>query len=342
MVVSRYSPAVGGIEKHLHRVNAYLSRAGYAITVLTSSHERDLRAHEKIDGVDVFRIPFGWEKNPPLVYGWILKNRKRLQGCRVVHVHGTVPLMFWYLPLRLLNPVTPTFATFHGFERDPVPVLFRVLRKVARRLVKKAMCIGRFIERIYGIKCDHITIGAVDSPPAHVDGREGAVYVGRLEEDTGIREHIIAMGLLKNKYGIEVPLTVCGSGSLKDELSNLASSKGIDVRFEGIVPNAVSVMNKKKLALAAGYLSILEAMSLGLPVIAVCKTPLKHQYLRGVLEAGGSISIQTSAEGVADEIMRIMKNPELVRGLSERGMQFASRMTWKRMAQNYIHLWTEN
>ncbi len=340
MISAKYHPAIGGVEKHVSQVATILSGKRIRLTILTSSHTPDLPRQEQERNVRVIRLPYGWDRNPPLVYLWMIANRRRFRGFRVIHIHDTLPLLLWYLPLLVMDFATPVYATFHGFERDPVPVIFKLLRKIARRLVSGSICIGHFIPETYGVDCDVILTGATDCVDLVEQPRNGAVFVGRLEQDTGLLGYIEAIAILKKKHGIEMPLTLCGKGSLRREASDLAKSRGIAMEQMGLVSNPQAVMNSNQICLAAGYLSILEAMSLGLPVIGIAGSPLKAAYLKGVLKDNGSISIQTTPEGVAREIARIINDPHLAARISERGKQFASKMSWDRMTRAYLDLWT--
>ncbi|MGY5862669.1 MAG: glycosyltransferase family 4 protein [Candidatus Thorarchaeota archaeon] len=339
-VSNRYKPALGGVEKHVGRVVKELSRFGVEITILTSSHKPGISRQEQERNVRIFRLPYGWDRNPPLVYLWMIANRRRFRGFHVVHIHDTLPLLLWFLPLLVMDSTTPVYVTFHGFERDPVPVIFKLLRKIAKRLVRGAICIGHFIPETYGVDCNVILTGATECVDLVEQPRNGAVFVGRLEQDTGLLGYIEAIAILEKTHDIEMPLTLCGTGGLQKEASDLAVLKGITMEQMGLVSNPQAVMNSNQVCLAAGYLSILEAMSLGLPVIGIAGSPLKAAYLKGVLEDGGPISIQTTPEGVAREIARIIKDPLLAARISERGKRFAEKMSWGRMTRAYLDLWT--
>jgi len=339
MILPRYKPAIGGLERHAEKVCRGLKARGYEITVLTSSHSKTLLSEESIDGTSIIRIPFGIDRNPVLTYFWILRKRKQFKDFNIVHIHDPLPLILWYFPLLMLRKQIPVFATFHGFERDPVPIIFRIIRKIARRLVKRVLCIGRFIENSYDVCCDAVSIGAVEAVPPSTGKRIGLVFVGRLEEDTGIFEYMQALVLLKEKYEISMPLTICGSGSLSTSLKTFVQENGLVVHFKGLVDDPVSTMSTGTIAFAAGYLSILEAMSVGLPIIAIAKSPLKYDYYRQVIFEGGPISIQTSPEGIAREIVRLDRNRELSKTISNRGMTFAKEMTWTRVINCYLKLW---
>ncbi len=339
MVVPRYKPAIGGLEKHVEKVCKGLLGKDHKLTILTSSHSHDLLAEECIDDISIIRIPYEIDRNPILSYLWILRNRRKFTDFDVVHVHDPLPLLLWYFPLLVLRKQMPVYATFHGFERDPVPVIFRIIRKIARKLVKRVLCIGRFIENTYDVQCDAVSIGAVESVPPSTGKRTGIVFVGRLEEDTGILEYMQALVLLKEKHKISIPLTICGSGSLSSSLETFVQENGLDVHLKGLVDNPVSIMSSSTIALAAGYLSILEAMAAGLPVIAIAKSSLKFDYYRQVIVEGGPISIQTTPEGIAREIVRLERNKELSNTISNRGLTFAQQMTWTRVINCYLKLW---
>ncbi|MHA2265413.1 MAG: glycosyltransferase family 4 protein [Candidatus Thorarchaeota archaeon] len=339
MIAPRYRPAVGGIERHLEKVTKILVEKGLSVTILAPTHVAGLTQTETIDKVNIIRIPFGWDRNPFLSYLWMISRRLNLKRYSIVHVHGTMPLLSLYLPLRLLNGQIPVYATFHGFERDPVPAYFKVMRRIARRLVRRSLCIGHFIRTIYGEVCDLVSIGAVDQPERQETERGGLVYIGRIEKDTGIADYIEAMRILSEKYSLMPQLTVYGRGYLQEKLERIADSHGLKVDFAGLAESSTKGLRSKLICLGAGYLSMLEAMSLGLPVVTVAATQLKYEYHKGVLTEGGHISIQTTAERVADEIARLLKNPELIRRISRRGVEFTKKMTWENLAKLYIEMW---
>jgi glycosyltransferase involved in cell wall biosynthesis len=218
--------------------------------------------------------------------------------------------------------------------------MFKVLRKIAEILVKGSICVGHFIPKIYGTNCNVVLTGAVYPPSLKKMSRSGAIFVGRLEQDTGLMEYIRALHILKDAHGITLPFTICGAGAFEAEAMRLAESLGIDVKFKGVIPEPWKLINSKQVCFAAGYLTILEAMSLGLPVIGIARSPLKAAYLKGVLKDGGPISIQTTPEGVAREIARIINDPHLAARIAEQGKRFASKMSWNRMTIAYLDLWT--
>jgi glycosyltransferase involved in cell wall biosynthesis len=338
MISARYKPSIGGVERHIEGIASKLTDKGIRVTVLTTSHEMGLPRAESNQEADVIRVPFRWEMNPFLVCLWMIANRRKFRQYDIMHAHDIMPLL-WCISLKMVYPSKPLYVTFHGYEKDPVPMRFKILRRIAVKFVRACLCIGQFIHELYGTKCDEDSLGAVDSNHWVPQPRKGLVFVGRIEPDTGISYYVQALDILKTEYGIAVELKVCGSGSLRNDLAELASARGLQVTFLGPVSKPMGIVNGCSICLAAGYLSILEAMSLGLPVVGVAKTPLRSHYLGAVLKEGGPISMQRTPQGLAREIAVLMQNPELYLRVSNACVAFAASMTWDNLVIKYLRLW---
>ncbi len=340
MILPRYKPAIGGLERHAEKVCSGLQAKGYKVTILTSSHSKTLSAEECIDGISVHRIPYGIEQNPILTYFWILSKRRKFTDFDLVHIHDPLPLILWYLPLLVLRKQIPVYATFHGFERDPVPVVFKIIRKITRILSSRVICIGSFIEKTYRVCCDRVLVGAVEKMNVLDRPRDGLVFVGRVESDTGVIAYLDVLQNLEMKHGVRTHLTVCGGGTLESELVSRAEEIGVHLRLKGVVDEPHEIVASAQVCLAGGFLSIIEAMSLGIPVVALAQTELKWRYYLSMRDAGGPISIQTTPEGAAREVNRLMTNPLLYQNISTKGKKFASTLTWERIVLEYLALWT--
>ncbi|MHA1769977.1 MAG: glycosyltransferase family 4 protein [Candidatus Thorarchaeota archaeon] len=340
MVVERFWPAIGGVEKHVFRLAQELTGRSWSVRVITGAHEEGLADTERVEGIEIHRIPYTHARSPPRAMLWIIRNRHLWKGADIIHIHDTVPLLFWCLPILAVRGKRSTAVTFHGYEHDPVPLRFLFLRRVARRLMgKRTLCVGRFIERCYGIECGQITLGAVEIPASPSNNRQGLVYVGRIERDTGIMEYIEALRILREGHGLNLHMEVIGDGSLKPQVEQVARERGLPVKFHGAMHEPWSIAGSAKVCLAVGFLSILEAMSLGIPVVSLATSPLRISYLRSVNDAGGPISIQTTAEGVAREIARLESDPHLYQKISNTGKIFAGRHTWTALTEEYLRLW---
>ncbi len=340
MVVERFWPAIGGVEKHVLRLAQDFISRDWRVRVITGAHEEDLKSVERFDDIEIHRIPRRWARTPPLATLWMIRNRHLWADADVVHIHDTVPLLFWCTPIIAVRERRSIAVTFHGYEHDPIPVHYQFLRRVAQRIVgKRSLCVGRFIERCYGIECGEVTLGAVERPATPLGEGNDLVYIGRIERDTGIIEYIEALRILRDQHGLDLHLTVIGGGSQRVHCERLAGENSLHVDFLGPMHDPWSVAGNAKVCLAVGFLSILEAMSLGMPVVSLATSPLRGSYLRSVLDEGGRISIQTSPEGVAREIARLMRDPDLYRRVSNEGKIFASKFTWSALTERYLRLW---
>lgn len=339
MMTQRYKPHIGGVERHIEQLSHYLREKDYNVTVLTTRDDNSIPECETDGSATIIRFPSAIQRDPFRLTRWFSTKKQVLRNHQVLHCHDFLPILLWTPPFRTALPGRPVFATYHGYERDPVPPEFRILRKVSERLVKGSICIGSFIREVYGTHCSQSPLGAVRSTTERATGHNHAVYVGRLEEDTPILPYIHALEHLTDRYNMHFTLTACGDGTLKEELEEYTSAKGIAARFLGSVADPTECYLQAEIALAGGFLSILEAMSYGLPVVAYSGTTLKNQYYRSVLDAGGRISIQCSAEGVAREIWRLKTSRALYESVSEQAVDFAEENDWERLAGLYVKLW---
>ncbi len=144
------------------------------------------------------------------------------------------------------------------------------------------------------------------------------MYVRRLERDTGVVEYLKAISILRGKHRINLQLRVIEGSTQEDELRELARELGINMQCEGVLEDSIKIVSDNKVCRTAGHLSTLKAMVMEIPIISTVKTLVKHQYFGEVLNASEPISIQICPEGVADEIARLMKSPELWENISRR------------------------
>jgi glycosyltransferase involved in cell wall biosynthesis len=341
MISPRFIPLKGGVEKHVEMVAKKLVEYNIDVTIVTLSHKTGLEEHTLWMGFRIIRMPTRC-KNPFHAYRWWIANRNVIAKHDIVHIHDAHQFLFWYLPLVFMFPLKRCFITFHGFERDPIPTQWIVFRKITEILTKKSICIGDFIETFYGTSCDRLSIGAVDISAVSAPLDKGLIFVGRLERDTGILKHVDALHILKSKYGIDLELVVCGSGSLIDEIRAVSIERNLKIELKGNVEDPFKFIKNASICFAAGYLSILEAMSMGLPVIGVATSPLKLHYLKAVKNRGGPISIQTTSEGIAREVARIMTQTALRQNLFHQSKDFARKQSWERLTKVYLELWEDS
>ena len=83
-----YRPHISGLTIYAERVCRALAQRGHQVTVLTSQYERSLPRREKVDGVEIFRVPVAWRVSKGVIMptiGWHA-TRLALQH-DVIHLH---------------------------------------------------------------------------------------------------------------------------------------------------------------------------------------------------------------------------------------------------------------
>ncbi len=328
MLSASFYPRTGGVERHVGRVGAALVEQGHEVRLLTRRLD-DMAVEETVDGIAVYRLPARptrLERDAARAF---------LAGADVVHSHDAYPLLKW---LRLL-PRAPRFITWHGYEGWPIPLEAKVMRRLAGLFVGGSICMGEFICRWYGHGCDVVSYGAVDPPAAVTDPpADGpAVWVGRLEPDTGILPSIEALGLLERNHGLRLPLSVCGDGSLRHQAEQLAAKKGVEATFHGMVSPVTPYLEEATLVICTGYLGILEALAGRRAVFSVYDNPLKRDYLSLHPCAGRGLAVAGTPLEMAGQLAAYLAAPESA-GLAW-GEQFARQQTWPAIAQMYLDLY---
>jgi glycosyltransferase involved in cell wall biosynthesis len=215
-----------------------------------------------------------------------------------------------------------------------------VLRRFSDMLVRGNICVGSFIPKHYGTRCSHVTYGGV----THLSSSEtiekrGAVYIGGLREDLGIRGYITALSVLRERHGINLALDVVGDGPLREEILSSAADKGVSLRFHGEQGDPTRFLARAKLALVDSYLTILEAMTLRVPVFSFHDNPLKRDYLFSFPGSGEIAAIRDDPYELAIDLVEFLEAPEILDDKVERGYAFAIEQTWSRVADLYRKLY---
>ena len=213
-----------------------------------------------------------------------------------------------------------------------------MLRRVVRVLTRGSLCAGAFIPKWYHFRCARITHGGVDTPSERPPLGEGALFIGRLEPDTGLMSTVEALRLLKAQHGLELPLQVCGDGSQRAAAAAGAASAGLAVTFHGQVADVSPYLQQARFAFVSGFLGMLEAMALGRAVLAVYDNPLKEDYLR-LFPGAQHVAIAGSPEELAGQLAALLADPEGLAGRLEQAYRFAQTQTWARVADLYRSLY---
>ncbi len=330
MLAASYHPHLGGVEKHLRCVTRELRAMGVEVRIATPAREQP-EGEDLVDSVSVTRLSVhkraARHALEPLV-DW----------ADIIHSHDAYPFLKFYLPFSLRSGARPAFVTFHGYERYPIPLEARVLRRLVRWRTRGSLCAGAFIPKWYRFTCGHITHGGVDAPQVRPPLGEGAVFAGRLEPDTGLPCYLEALRLLKQEHSIAVPLQVLGDGSLRPQAEAFCSEHGLQVEFFGMVSDVMPFLREARYAFCSGLLSMLEAMACGALVLAVYDNPLKEDYLR-LSPTADFASVAGDPATLANQLL-CLSDPVAAEEVAGRAFEFARTQTWHAVAELYLDLWS--
>jgi glycosyltransferase involved in cell wall biosynthesis len=166
-----------------------------------------------------------------------------------------------------------------------------------------------------------------------------AVFIGRLEPDTGAIEYAQTVAQLKRRFGVSMTLRLCGDGSLRGRLQTIVNNLGIEAIFHGIVNSPERHFLQSGIAFVSSYLAILEAMAYRQLVCSIYTNPLKQDYLKVIPGAQDMMIISCNAEDLAIQLYTHLMNPEMAQSKIEKGYQFAQGHTWELVADTYCTLW---
>ena len=337
-----YYPHVGGVEKHVHEISKRLLDQGHSVTIVTEevldnttpnyqTEDSNASTLVPLPGLKVYRIPVSTQGKMKKfqIWRWLFKHQKLMQASDIIHCHD---VFFWYLPFRYLYPKKPVFTTFHGYESFPVKKNAIKHRKLAEKLSKGSICIGEFMKKWYNAKPDMTLYGGANAIEKKESKKNfSALFIGRLDEQTGIDTYVKATELVQKSIP-SFTLTIYGDGPLRNKIHG----KGIEVK--GFNKDADKELASHDLAFVSRYLAILEALRAKKIVVAVYDNPIKKDYLE-MTPFAKYIIIASTPEEVYKKIKEVSLNPNRYTKIVEDGHSWAKTQTWEYMTEQYLLLW---
>ena len=357
MIIGQYHPVTGGAEKECQKLSGRLLKEGIAVSVLTQSSP-GLPDYEVIDEIPVYRKMKGWhlyEYTYMLSVLWFLV--KHIRHYDIIQCFG---LYLFIPPVAVISHLFKkrAVARIEGpgcsgdFHRIGKLKCGQLILRSAQRL-DRIISISRDIRR--EIKGNGFPDQSVVSIPNSVDvdhfqpGEEGArgpvrtiCFVGRLAEEKGVSYLLKAIKEVKKEWD-GIKLCVVGDGPLRGDLEELNRQLGLmdDTVFVGHTDGVLSYYQEADLfvlpSLTEGLpLSLLEALSCGLPVIATAvggsreivdpedgagTIPVSRYYIGPY----GILVNPKDVEGLARALLLSLKDRELSQHLGRAGQQYVKR-----------------
>ena len=351
----RFYPSIGGVEKHVLEVGKRLVQKGHRVIVITEYEKNTNNQNQQssspsatIEGIEINRIKAGKEGKLKKFRIWfeLLKHLKVISSSDVVHCHD---VFFWYLPFRFLFPFKKVYTTFHGYEGNKIPNKKAIfMHKLSEKLSYGNICVGDFLKKWYGTKPTFVTYGAVDLRKIKNEKENikntneilKIVFLGRLEEETGIMEYLKAFKEVSKKYK-ELRLVVLGDGSQAYKAKEYVKNNKLNVVFKGFVKNIDSEIDRASFVFTSRYLGILESLMSKKYVLAVYNNEIKRDYLQ-MTPFADFISISKNYNEIEDELNKYISNEKLKTLKINKGYAWVKNQTWDNMVNLYLKLWKLN
>ncbi|SRR5258708_6967933 len=328
-----FYPHIGGVEKHVLEISTRLIKDGYTVSIITEQYDKTLSKTETIDGITIYRINCKNDNRFKKFKIWkkMWQLRKVVKDADIIHCHD---VFFWYLPFRFFYLHKPVYTTFHGYESYPILKKAVLVRKLSEKMSFGNICIGDFIPKWYGTKPTLISYGAVDiskiKPQTEKVKKDSAIFIGRLDDQTGILTYTKAVELLLKKYP-KFDLIIVGEGIYRRQIEKKFTVLGFQKNPEKYLP-------KYHYALVSRYLSILEAFAAKRLVFAAYDNPVKEDYLK-MAPFAKWIVIEKDPKKLAEKIQYYIKHPEEEQVIIENGYEWVKKQTWENIVSLYLNLW---
>ncbi len=371
ILATSYLPLIGGAELAIKYLTDHLPE--FSFDLITARNTPDLARMEKIGNVSVFRtgdtlsvFNFILPKNfLPLAIFFKAKKLLRQNNYDFVYVLQASQAggAGWLLKKLgyLKQPLVISFQEGKDLSRQPV--LTRYFQKLIIGSADYLTVLSTYLKEFIisqGISENRIFIlpNGVNIPPAGpvnqalknsfgLGDEKVIITVSRLVEKNGLADLIKAMVFLKNNCSQPFKLLIVGDAephiTLESGLKRLTQELGLssDVIFTGAVKNEdvshylslANVFVRPSLSEGLG-ISFLEAMSVGLPVIA---TPVGG--IPDFLEDGktGLFCKVGDPEDIARKILLIFNDNSLRQSIVVNAKRLIKeRYTWEIVAQKFI------
>lgn len=339
------NPQAGGAEIHLFEIFSRIARAGHRVRLVCSGFTGAAPV-EVVDGIEVHRTGDR--------HTFALRGRNAVRRALRAEPADIVVDDINKLPL-----CTPTLTSLPIYAL--VPHLFgtTAFLEVSWPMAAMVWTAERFIPRVYrnawfhaisdstrddlverGIARDRIAVvyPGVDTArftPASGRGRDAGrfVYIGRLKRYKGV-EHLIDAVALARAAGREISVDIAGSGDDRPRLERIAAARGVTgaVRFLGFVDEATKLSLLRR-AVANVFPSPKEGWGITVMEAAACGTPSVASDAPGLRDSvrdgrTGLLVPHGDATALAEAMLRLADNPDLVETMGVAARAHAERLSW--------------
>jgi len=350
MIIGLFYPFVGGAEKECQKLAKGLGEQGTPVTVLTQ-YSDGLSEYEEIEKVPVYRKMKGWHWFEITymfsVLRFLFKHRKSYNIIQCFGLYLFIPpaLIMKYLFGKKIIARLECAGRFGDFWRIKQLRWGNLVLACSKRC-DTIMYISKDIQEeliVHNYPCEklvHIT-NSVDTDqfkpadPSNARESKSICFVGRLEEQKGLEFLLKALDVVRKKEAA-FKLFLVGDGALRSYLETLSAELKLQnhVYFVGTTDDVLSYYRAAHIfvlpSISEGLpLSLLEALSCGLPVIATAiggNREILDPHYAGenipvsqyrIVERGVLVN-PADVEGLARALLRLLDDEPITKQLSGR------------------------
>lgn len=175
---------------------------------------------------------------------------------------------------------------------------------------------------------------------------KNCLYVGRISKEKNVPMLIEAFELVYKKMP-DAHLTIVGNGPDLKKITKLIVKKHLEsaITLTGKIPYekllSSNIYQNSTLFVTASTsenqpMSLLEAMSFGLPIIAVAKRGIPE-----LITDNGLLCKEATAKALAQNMLTVLKHPNMAKKMSQAALKHAKKFTISHVAKQFENLYTE-
>ena len=328
---------IGGAQVHVVDLCVYFKKNGHEVTVM-SSGDGWLRQICKKEGVNfVENKYFSNRPYPRKLFNAIREIKRCVKNVNpdIVHCHSSAAAILGRLAIR--NKVR-TIYTAHGWGFNvgikpwiKYPIIF--LEKICSRFTDDYICVSEFVRNlalkhnIASVDKMKVVYNGINLPNVFkseektADNKVELSFVGRLSSPKMPELVIKAIDLLPPETKNDVKFLIVGTGKKYSMLKKESNKYNVNIEFTGEMnlENSLARLVKSDIFIFIskweGFpYSILEAMSLGLPIIASDVGGVGEM----VCEESG-ILVKNDIRQISQAILKLVKDKELRERMGQNG-----------------------
>ena len=366
---SLYAPHIGGIETMVREMGGALDRKGHSLGVVTKQWPAHLPSVDTIDGVDISRIPAGYDEAAILRCAQYLHNHGAdlMRGVDVIHAVGMRrPLPMFSAILGSLYRV-PVVSTVCGLEvpnpnnnesrklwQEGITYMPDAYRNMSRHTAVSSATRDYTVEAMpeYEGNIDVLFAG-IDYehyegvPPGRPEGVDAPYLMSlrRLEAGKGIDVLIKAYARLLDDYPMTAEeLVIAGDGPERHALEVMVARLKLSKRIHFIgsvgLDSALGMLKSAEATVVpstaeAGGLVNTEANAVGCPLIASDVGGIREYTSEDAalfVQPGDSVDL-------ARALRTVLEDNKLRSTLISNGKTFAESRDWSKIIDGYIGLY---